>query len=902
VEDVAFTGLATASGATINFGTLTCSSTYCHGNFPGGANASIAWGTAGKLGCTACHGAPPAPSATVHHPSNTSCASCHAGYSATTVTAATHVDGTVQATNKGTCYACHGNATRTGIAGADANVRAAPPIDAQGASATTVRTVGAHQSHVNQKTFRSVPLLCADCHLGNVPAAGDVSHANGTIPALAGALATKANSGWPVPTFTWSGTTCAGTYCHGNIKNGANATPSWTGTFTTTTTLACNSCHGLPPGGSHPTGVTECASCHGAGYPVTLPTAATTFAGNPPALHMNGVQDGGGEPTGGSACSGCHAGIYNGMIASGTAISKHLLGSDAAADTAVTWTSPLTSVAAASRSCTNMCHGDHPHDLVTPLVTTHEYNLYASPGTQASRNAATRSNTTRANSDWSATGGTCVGCHTNPIATGRQSVTAASYSVAAHNGTTTNNGTTTSTWQYTQHDGGVFLRNCTKCHASRGEAQAFVVSTSGGVTSVHFSTDAKLLGGTINPGSAANSTRPAAFVCYNCHGDGTGNMKQLVNKNLWTATTKAFSHPVNMDTKHDTNAESTGAFNSRFNTANRHVNCIDCHDTHVAGRTKVNRTATATATRNQVPAGSPMSGADGINVIAWPALPANCTAAPTGPNACWPATSATNYAAALTPAAYEWQICFKCHTNYAFGLATNSGTFPTAPAGYASGTTSTDLAMDFSPNNRSGHPVVTGLNNYPNSTATPSKGLQASQLLAPWNVNVGTQTMLCTDCHNTDSAAPAVQGPHGSAVRFMLSGTNKAWPYNVAGATSGTLWLMAATETNLNNANGNGLFCRNCHPQMNTTNGLHKQSGLNGGQHKSKDCTWCHIRIPHGGKVSRLFVTPNAPARYKLTTPGMTQWKKQAMGTYTPTTSFTRNGCSDHADVAGEQW
>jgi len=384
-------------------------------------------------------------------------------------------------------------------------------------------------------------------------------------------------------------------------------------------------------------------------------------------------------------------------------------------------------------------------------------------------------------------------------------------------------------------------------------------------------------------------------------------MKQLVNKNLWTITSgtsggRTFVHPVNMDSKHDTNAESTGAFNSRFNTANRHVNCIDCHDTHVAGRTKVNRTVTATATRNQLPAGSPMAGADGINVIAWPALPAAaCTAAPTGPNSCWPATNATNYAAALTPATYEWQICFKCHTNYAFGLPTASGTFPTAPPGYASGSQSTDLAMDFSPNNKSGHPVVTGLNFYPNSTATPSKGLQTSQLLAPWNVNVGTQTMLCTDCHNTDAAAPAVQGPHGSAVRFMLAGANRAWPYRIASATTGSLWTVATSETNLNNANGNGLFCRNCHPQMSTTNALHKHSDITGGQHGSRDCTWCHVRLPHGSKVSRLWVTTNAPARYKLTTPGMKQWKKQAMASYTPTNTFT-SSCGTHTAVAGEQW
>ena len=96
---VTYAGLSVAQGAvptTYNPTAHTCSNTYCHGNFPGGNQSatSISWSTSGKLGCTACHGNPPA--IATHHPVNTNCVACHTGYSNTTVTASTHVDGTIR--------------------------------------------------------------------------------------------------------------------------------------------------------------------------------------------------------------------------------------------------------------------------------------------------------------------------------------------------------------------------------------------------------------------------------------------------------------------------------------------------------------------------------------------------------------------------------------------------------------------------------------------------------------------------------------------------------------------------------------------------------------------------------------------------------------------------------------
>jgi hypothetical protein len=165
--------------------------------------------------------------------------------------------------------------------------------------------------------------------------------------------------------------------------------------------------------------------------------------------------------------------------------------------------------------------------------------------------------------------------------------------------------------------------------------------------------------------------------------------------------------------------------------------------------------------------------------------------------------------------------------------------------------------------------------------------------------------MTCTDCHNTDAASPAAQGPHGSAVVFMLAGANKAWPYTAVG-TSGTLRTISTSETGLGTASG--LFCRNCHPQQNSagSNALHRLVGSHGSQHNSSffTCVGCHIRVPHGGKVSRLIVTTNAPARYKLGAPStltMTGFTKTAKDSYS-FSSFSRS-CGEHGSGTGsEAW
>ena len=186
--------------------------------------------------------------------------------------------------------------------------------------------------------------------------------------------------------------------------------------------------------------------------------------------------------------------------------------------------------------------------------------------------------------------------------------------------------------------------------------------------------------------------------------------------------------------------------------------------------------------------------------------------------------------------------------------------------------------------NKSGHPIVTGLDNYPNSIAVGGKkGLLAAAMKAPWNVNLGQQTMSCTDCHSTDAASPAAQGPHGSAAQFILRGTNaNNWP-NVTLRNISTSW------------------CMNCH---NNSGG----QGHTAGDHSGAQCYVCHIVIPHGGKVSRLIAVTagSLPARYawnnSTNTVGMVSILKSTVGGYSEN-GTCRTSCGHHANgPLNETW
>jgi hypothetical protein len=607
-------------------------------------------------------------------------------------------------------------------------------------------------------------------------------------------------------------TTCA-TYCHGATMaagfGGSVASWTWNGAAAT-----CGSCHGFPPTTSH-TGVaaaaTDCARCHGG----TVNADGTiNVAGG---LHINGKLDGGGESTGGTSCGGCHTVYFNAMngVTAGK-VSKHTVGSDVPLDGAFSWGNPLsTTVLLPNRTCVTMCHGDHPHDLTSPVTATHENNVFLNATTQATRanGSATRIGTgagqNRAKTDFDSTlnAGVCASCHTNPIVAGGITVGAATFGASAHDYATSTVGATTYTWSYALHDGSLFARNCTKCHASRTEGNTPAVGSGATLVAVHYSdTDPNLLAGTTNPaGTAAN------FACYNCHGatatpavgaQGNRSGKEIQSQIAHATTAGQSGHPANSDAVHNSATEfANAAFGNTLGVTGRHASCLDCHDPHEAKPTAGGTRVVGSATNGNV-AGPALQGAWGAKFG--------------GTLAAWAAPTSANFTKTTLVAGTDLEatLCFKCHSSF-------YGALPVAPSS-SPAFTETDTAKEFNPANVSFHPVL----------ASAGGNLGATgNVKAPWT---RTSLMTCSDCHESDVTTDP-SGPHGSAAKFILKGPNTTW---------------SSAVTNSQTGMPNGTFCINCHNQnfsggrfLNHTVGNHAIACMN-----------CHAAIPHGGPRPGMLV------------------------------------------------
>lgn len=173
-----------------------------------------------------------------------------------------------------TCDICHGSAKSD-----------APPKGITGETATSAVGVGAHQAHLTSSNWHAA-VACEHCHL--VPKKlDDPGHLGSKLPAEV-RFSGLASHGQTAP--TWDGTRCSSTYCHGaTLAGGSSTAPVWTKVDGTAS--ACGSCHGLPPGGDHPTS-DQCQDCHAQ----SVDANRTIIA---PKLHINGkVESTGGHPAG----------------------------------------------------------------------------------------------------------------------------------------------------------------------------------------------------------------------------------------------------------------------------------------------------------------------------------------------------------------------------------------------------------------------------------------------------------------------------------------------------------------------------------------------------------------------------------------------------------------------------
>ncbi|VAW49004.1 Cytochrome c family protein, partial [hydrothermal vent metagenome] len=225
----------------------------------------------------------------------------------------------------------------------------------------------------------------------------------------------------------------------------------------------------------------------------------------------------------------------------------------------------------------------------------------------------------------------------------------------------------------------------------------------------------------------------------------------------------------------------------------------------------------------------------------------------------------------------EYQICFKCHSNYAYGNnpPTSGPTIPTN----TNMTQYTNQAMEFqapdvdkeerasgetgsAANHRSWHPVM-------KETGRTRAIRKADSAIfnSPWlNDGVermGVQTMYCSDCHgssslyieadvtthNVDPAPDGAWGPHGSDNSFILKGN---WD---------------SDEINMPPASELCFRCHNVSSYSAVNFGDVKTSGFSGPNWNNLHaiheiliskprlrCTWCHVAIPHGWRNKALLV------------------------------------------------
>jgi hypothetical protein len=385
-------------------------------------------------------------------------------------------------------------------------------------------------------------------------------------------------------------------------------------------------------------------------------------------------------------------------------------------------------------------------------------------------------------------------------------------------------------------------------------------------------------------------------TCYTCHSadggvlNGQGNASFEV-PDIKTDFTTGLTHMPITNSDQQTASEIHAALDSdlienqaNLNLSNRHVECTDCHNPHRVLKNRLfnNTGATQAGTHNH--AAGHTNIASGVLRGTWGVQPVYGSSNFDLNN--FPISYTVkrgdggNGASTAVISAHvtrEYQICLKCHSDYAYGANpptlgdtggnTLSGTndvteytnqaiefqAPLSHKGQVS-TLDSGAAASYSTNNhRSWHPVI---DNTGRTLAIRNTG--SANFLSPWNgsADVGNQTMYCSDCHGSNTASGTSTpsggedgdpwGPHGSINNFILKGN---WSQN----------------TGTGNTND---LCFKCHDHDLYATGAGGNSGFGGSKdsnlhsfHADKignmRCSWCHVSVPHGWKNKGLLVNLN---------------------------------------------
>lgn len=283
-------------------------------------------------------------------------------------------------------------------------------------------------------------------------------------------------------------------------------------------------------------------------------------------------------------------------------------------------------------------------------------------------------------------------------------------------------------------------------------------------------------------------------LCFSCH-DGSPASTDIATQ-FGIGKVK---HPrLTTDGTHRAD-ESTS---SDFTGTNRHAECTDCHNPHVANEIVAPGYDATSAAKG------PIIGATGVT-------PSNGAAG---------VVSSYTFTT-VTDTFEQYKVCFKCHSSWTSASRTT--------------------ANEFNTNNDSYH-YVEGDKTYTRkiaSTATFNAtyvGVMMTRYSGASNATLRTAKMLCSDCHGPGSAGAEPEGVHGSDYAKILKVPNGS-PFTTWNANSQVPSSTGATSN---------VWCFNCH--VKTFNGSGFYTPSDGGdelhiqKHDGERCQDCHLANPHG--------------------------------------------------------
>ena len=277
----------------------------------------------------------------------------------------------------------------------------------------------------------------------------------------------------------------------------------------------------------------------------------------------------------------------------------------------------------------------------------------------------------------------------------------------------------------------------------------------------------------------AEDTTTVNGICLYCHAGNAGYPAAL---NIKTEMTKTYQHPsLTVSGKHT----DTENYND-LAVANRHAECVDCHDPHSAAPD----TTTTPPARSNI-----LKNTSGVSVGARPA---------------WTSLAPTSGLYVFKSAIdNQYELCYKCHSSY----SATAGTAPTR-----------DIAKEFNPANKAFHSVEADSPN--------AKGIFVAGYSA-------TSRLWCSDCHGREGGG-SPRGPHGSNNPKILKGL-----YDTTTGSGNSTHLCFNCHVYGAYAVGNGAYRTNNNTGFyNGSRGnLHDYHTRRLGSIK---CQWCHSGVVHG--------------------------------------------------------